>query len=97
MKYILIAFLGLVTQDPPSQIIIKVSDYQGKKTKSKIEIYQKNRLILSKMANGNYQTQLPKGNYKLKIIACDTVMASIKVWNKEHEYQVSVETNCDKS
>lgn len=96
MKSLLFVFLGLFlqVQDTPSQVVIKVSDYKGKETKANIEIYQDKKLIVSESKQVNYQTKLPKGKYQLKVIGCDTLQIPIKVWNKEHEYQISVKTDC---
>ncbi len=94
MKSFLVLFLGIFLQNAPSQVLVKISDYKGNETKAKIEIYQDKKLIVSKSNQINYQTELPKGIYQLKVIACDTLTVPMKVWNKEHEYQVSVKTDC---
>jgi len=92
-----ILLLGLfVWQDTPSKVLIKVSDYEGEATSAKIEIYQDKNLVVSEQSKGgNYETQLPKGEYHLKVSACDTIAVPIKIWNKEHEYQIAVKTDCD--
>jgi len=95
MKIAILLLSLFVWQDTPSKVLIKVSDYEGEPTIAKIEIYQDKNLLVSEQSKGNYETQLPKGEYQLKISACDTIAVPIKIWNKEHEYQIAVKTDCD--
>ena len=94
MKIAVLLLSLLVWQDTPSKIMIKISDYEGEPTPAKIEIYQKKNLLVLEKGKSNYETKLIKGKYRLRIFAFDTITVPISIWNKEHEYQIAVKTDC---
>jgi len=90
MKYLLFLLIFCFATPPKSTVIVRVNDFEGGEAQARIEIYENHKRIQKNKVWGSHTYFLKKGTYRLLAIACDTVETKINVWNKEHEFWVTV-------
>ena len=88
-------FLIILTffQTPSYKIRFQFSNPQKQPTSARVKLYSKGQLIKEYQTDGAFAAFLPKGNYKIQVMRCDTSCVNF-IADREKMVWVVVDDNC---